>query len=447
MTITTTPARIHWMIEATSVDTWMSSAMSAVGHEHVHDVDDLQHRLELAVLVGGDGDALRDADDAQHADGDLAADDDHGDPGGDAVLADQRDERRGDEQLVGERVEELPERRDLLVAPRHVAVELVGGRREDEDGGGGDVAVGLRDPREQQHQEHGDEQDPRDGDGVGEVQLAAHGSRLPGDGLDIIPDAAARPRRARAAPRRAAAPRTRVRPSMSGACRAQRPTATPSGRAVPRSMSTSSGARERLPEARPRRRRWPRRAGRRARRRAPPGTWPGSAAAGVPSCASKGNTPAAASPASRTKASSSSNSSSVSPGNPAMKVERTATPGSAARTRASRSRCGGAVAAAPHAPQDGAGGVLQRDVHVGHRVRARGPPEGRRRCRPAAGRGGAARRGAGSSALSSASRRSSPPQPGCAQRDVSWPTSTSSRAPAASAARAARRISAAATVS
>ena len=44
--------------------------------------------------------------------------------------------------------------------------------------------------------------------------------------------------------------------------------------------------------------------------------------------------------------------------------------------------------------------------------------------------------GAGSSAASSPSRRLTPPQPGCAQRDVSWPTSTSSRAPAASAARA-----------
>ena len=145
--MTTTIASTHWMMTATSVETWMISAMSAVGHEHVDHVDDLQHGLELAVLVGGDGDALRDADDAQHAHGDLAADDDHGDPRGDPVLGHERDERGGDEQLVGERVEELPERGDLLAPPRDVAVELVGGGGEDEHGRGQDVAVRLGDAR------------------------------------------------------------------------------------------------------------------------------------------------------------------------------------------------------------------------------------------------------------------------------------------------------------
>ena len=112
--------------------------------EHVHDVDDLQDRLELAVFVRRDRDALRDADDAQHADGDLAPDDDHGHPGGHPVLCHERDERGGDEQLVGKRVEELPERRDLLAAPRNVTVELVGRRGQDEDGRREQVAVGLR---------------------------------------------------------------------------------------------------------------------------------------------------------------------------------------------------------------------------------------------------------------------------------------------------------------
>ena len=39
-----------------------------------------------------------------------------------------------DEQLVGERIDQLPERRDLLAPPREVAVEPVGERREAEDG-------------------------------------------------------------------------------------------------------------------------------------------------------------------------------------------------------------------------------------------------------------------------------------------------------------------------
>src|SRR5450756_800306 len=209
------------------------------GHDSVHHVDDLQDRLELAVAVGRDRDALRHPDDAQYADGDLATDDEYGHPGRDASLAHQGDERGRDEQFVGERVEELPERRDLLAAARHVTVELVGGRRQDEHGGGGDVAVRLGDPREQQHQEHGDEQDPRDSDDIGEVELAAHGSRLPASAstsYPTLPDATA----CTTWPRRTPAPRTRVRPSISGACKAQRPTATPSALA-PRSISTSSG--------------------------------------------------------------------------------------------------------------------------------------------------------------------------------------------------------------
>ena len=48
----------------------------------------------------------------------------------------QRDERRGDQQLVGDRIEHLAEPRDLLAAARQVAVEPVGERREAEDRGG-----------------------------------------------------------------------------------------------------------------------------------------------------------------------------------------------------------------------------------------------------------------------------------------------------------------------
>ena len=140
--------------------------------EHVDDVDDLQHRLELAVLVRGDGDALADADDAQHAHGDLTDDDDRGDPGGHPVLRHERDEGGGDEQLVGERVEELPEGGDLLAAPRDVAVELVGGRREMKTAAAARSPQGCGRPAEEEHEEHRHQQDPGDGDAVGEVELA-----------------------------------------------------------------------------------------------------------------------------------------------------------------------------------------------------------------------------------------------------------------------------------
>ena len=49
------------------------------------------------------------------------------------IVLQQRGERRGDEQLVGERIEKLPERRDLLVPPRQIAVEPVRDRREAEN--------------------------------------------------------------------------------------------------------------------------------------------------------------------------------------------------------------------------------------------------------------------------------------------------------------------------
>src|SRR5665648_1024278 len=286
------------------------------GHEHVHHVDDLQDRLELAVAVGRDRDALRHPDDAQYADGDLATDDEYGHPGRDASLAHQGDERGRDEQFVGERVEELPERRDLLAAARHVTVELVGGRRQDEHGGGGDVAVRLGDPREQQHQEHGDEQDPRDGDDIGEVELAAHGSRLPASAstsYPTLPDATART----TWPRRTPAPPSALAP-RSISTSSGRPTSACQNAAATSSMTSPSwAARSKASAA---------------------GICPGSVAAGVFPYDAQEGTPAAASSASRTKAMSSSSSSSVSPGNPAMKVERTAAPGSAARTRATRSR-------------------------------------------------------------------------------------------------------------
>ena len=47
-------------------------------------------------------------------------------PGGREIHLDERDERRGDEQLVGQRIHQLPQRRDLLAATREVAVEEIG---------------------------------------------------------------------------------------------------------------------------------------------------------------------------------------------------------------------------------------------------------------------------------------------------------------------------------
>ena len=49
------------------------------------------------------------------------------------IVGDQDDVGGGDHQLVGERVEQHAQRRDLVAAAREVAVEAVGDGREDED--------------------------------------------------------------------------------------------------------------------------------------------------------------------------------------------------------------------------------------------------------------------------------------------------------------------------
>ena len=63
----------------------------------------------------------------------LAAENHHHHPGRRQVHLHERHERRGDQQLVGQRIHDLPERGDLLAAARQVAVEPVGQRRQAED--------------------------------------------------------------------------------------------------------------------------------------------------------------------------------------------------------------------------------------------------------------------------------------------------------------------------
>ena len=210
---------------------------------------------------------------------------------------------------------------------------------------------------------------------------------------------------------------SRARPSTSGACSAMRPSGhdRPPAR-VPRSTSTSTGG---PPELRQKRRRLlvddlaqaggalegerRRHLARQARPRpCPPGR-------------RRRTRPATARRASRTKLSSSSNSASVSPGKPAMKVERTAAPGSAARTRASRSRIGGAVARAPHAAQHGA---ARRAAGACPRRARRAPPGPRRRASDDAVRLQVEQaqpvRGGRQRLAAPPAGGSSPPQPGCA---------------------------------
>ena len=77
--------------------------------------------------------AARVRDAAQHRDGELAAEDDRHHPRRRQVQLHERDERGGDQQLVGQRIHPLAEPGDLPAPPRQIAVEPVGERRDPED--------------------------------------------------------------------------------------------------------------------------------------------------------------------------------------------------------------------------------------------------------------------------------------------------------------------------
>jgi len=93
--------------------------------------------LYFAEIAGLDGEALRGGDPAQPADQEFTANDEHGNPGGDhrRVELDQRNQGGGDEEFVGERVEQHAEGGDLSPATRQIAIQAIGDRGGDENQG------------------------------------------------------------------------------------------------------------------------------------------------------------------------------------------------------------------------------------------------------------------------------------------------------------------------
>ncbi len=119
--------------------------------------------LGLAEPRGGDVHALGRGDGPEARDSQLPADDDDGGPGRDAPEVDEADDGRGDEELVGRRVEQLANDRDQALFAGEVTVQPVGEGGEDEDGRGDEVAaVEIR--------EH-DGDEGGDGDDAGERQV------------------------------------------------------------------------------------------------------------------------------------------------------------------------------------------------------------------------------------------------------------------------------------
>src|SRR5262249_24063017 len=99
-------------------------------------------------------------------------------PGRNGMHLHERDERRGDEQLVGNGIEQRSDRRDLSPAPGEETVQQIGGRgseknrqrqplvRDDEPTQGDGHTL----PNQRRHQQR-NEEDARDRQGLGNVHL------------------------------------------------------------------------------------------------------------------------------------------------------------------------------------------------------------------------------------------------------------------------------------
>ena len=102
--------------------------MPASRENHGDDGDDLDQHFELAEFARLDGKTFGRCNRAQSADQELAADDDYRHPRRHerGIELNERDEGRGDEQFVGQGIEEHPHRRDLAALAREVAINSVG---------------------------------------------------------------------------------------------------------------------------------------------------------------------------------------------------------------------------------------------------------------------------------------------------------------------------------
>src|SRR6185312_16355187 len=127
-----------------------------VAEDEGDDADHLEGGLHLPFLAGADDHPLARGDAAEAGDRDLARQEENHDPRRDAPHRHHPDERRHDDELVGERVEELPEDADDVELPRQVAVEHVG------DGGGGEDDAGPVAAHRRRRVEQPDEERDRD---------------------------------------------------------------------------------------------------------------------------------------------------------------------------------------------------------------------------------------------------------------------------------------------
>mgnify|MGYP001641239277 CR=1 FL=1 len=151
----------------------IGTAPICIRRDEQDDGDHLEDGLELAEIRCGDDLALARGDHAHAGYDELARHDDEHDPARKRTELYQDQQRRHDEDLIGQRIEELAEIGDFVALARQVPVEPVRRGYKDEDRGG-DPALPIRgaetDPfgprTEDGDHEDGDEQDADDGDDV-----------------------------------------------------------------------------------------------------------------------------------------------------------------------------------------------------------------------------------------------------------------------------------------
>src|SRR3990172_603101 len=129
---------------------------------------DLGQHLVLSDIARMADDAQGGGDRPQPGDRNLTAHNEDHHPGRGAAHLHQRDEGSGDEQLVSDRVEQLPKRGDLPSAASDLAVQPIGQDRGKEDGGSG--VIGHLLPGDQKDDNEGDQEDPYEGQFVRQVQ-------------------------------------------------------------------------------------------------------------------------------------------------------------------------------------------------------------------------------------------------------------------------------------
>src|SRR3990172_3072670 len=128
-----------------------------IKHQQDHG-DHFRDHLVFAQLGRGDDQALGGGNAPQSGDGDVPPDDDGRDPRRHPLNLDEGNERRRDQQLVGDRIQELAQGRHLPATPGDAAVQPVGQDRRDKNRRRG-VVAGLS-VGDQENHEEGDEEDP-----------------------------------------------------------------------------------------------------------------------------------------------------------------------------------------------------------------------------------------------------------------------------------------------